>query len=120
MTQAERIEYFDGRGLRQIFDAFVVSREEMEVIKQMAISVSEMKRPNSRLIEFAQNWKRECDINGIVDICYADKRQNDLRLTPQFNTERRIFDGRRRRSGFAPSAASSATTDTRRCTSRCI
>ena len=89
MTRAERIEYFDGRGLRQIFDAFVVSREEMEVIKQMAISVSEMKRPNSRLIEFAQNWKRECDINGIRDIAFAQRRQNDGRLCPQYNTERR-------------------------------
>lgn len=89
MTRAERIEYFDGRGVRQIYDAFVVSKEEMEVVLQMAKYVSGEDNRNGRLIEFAQNWERELEVNGIRNIAFAQRRVNDGRLCPQYNTERR-------------------------------
>ena len=36
MTFAKRIEFFDGAGIRQTNDAFIVSMGEMEVVKQFA------------------------------------------------------------------------------------
>lgn len=89
MTFAKRIEFFDGQGLRQTCDAFVVSMAEMETVKALAREVVRLNRSYPRLTEFAENW--EASLPNVRNlITGGTPRKRDGRLCPQYNTERKV------------------------------
>ena len=89
MTFAKRIEFFDGAGIRQTNDAFIVSMGEMEVVKQFAYYLRDVSFGNPRFEEFADNWITNLEKHGVKNISIFGDEKKDGRLCPQYNTERK-------------------------------
>lgn len=91
MTLAKRIEFFDGQGIRQINDAFVVSMEEMETLKFFVGYYHAWNHQNKdRKLELSENWLRALDEANVANLIISGKAKKDGRLAPQYNTERQI------------------------------
>lgn len=91
MTLAKRIEFFDGQGIRQMNNAFVLSMEEFEVLKWFVGYYHAWNhQKKDRKLELAENWLRALDEAKVADLIISGKMKKDGRLAPQYNTERQI------------------------------